>query len=498
MKADPDGDRPRQFVGECAVHLGKPPVNDLRCRERLTTGLTRAGARAKDRHHAVANELVRRPAGLGHGSRDSVKEMVEQEHHVVRQALFKQRGRSPDVDEHDRDETLDAAAFRAAPPRIVGGDVRRQQRQHPDVGARAELAREPHVRTCTQSRQRGPLGEAWRRQAFEAAQHADAAGGAAAPAAANRGVRNAGASACLEHGIADRHANHLAAGIGDGDRAAAALDEPARCPCREHAGEQDGVCPVELVLEFPDRHAHARVAQVAVAHHRLQKSRVSLLPCEHFAGALKDPEQRQHRQQHGNSEQRRGKAAVAGPLAEPEMNSQAAMRPRDEQHSHLPPAIERHEGKINRQHVVVAARHVECRVHVAPGRPVMQQQREDRKAEDEARQFTCPHAETAPRVERPQGEREMDRECAVERDRADRAVPNRIVDPRAPLHRVEGEVAQRMHGQMQREIGEHDQAGGEPETPIRHLVAQDGDCRVVCHERTYHPAAFPVCVSCLA
>ena len=221
--------------------------------------------------------------------------MVEQEHHVVGQALFKQRGRSADVDKHDRGETLEAAALGTAPPRIVGGDVRRQQRQHGYVGARAELAREAYVRPRTQSRQRGPLGDAWRRQAFEAAQHADAAARAPAAAAANRGVWNAGAAACLEYGIADRNANHLAAGIGDPDQAAAALDEPAHPPCRHHTAEKDGVCPVELVLEFPDRHAHARVAQVAVAHHRLQKSRVSLLPCEHFAGALKDPEQRQHR-----------------------------------------------------------------------------------------------------------------------------------------------------------------------------------------------------------
>src|SRR2546428_9370042 len=92
----------------------------------------------------------------------------------------------------------------------------------------------------------------------------------------------------------------------------------------------------------------------------------------------------------------------------------------------------------------------------------------------------------------------MDRECAVERDRAYGAVPDEIVDPRAPLHRLEGEVAQRMHGQMQREIGEHDQARGEPETPIRHLVAQDGDCVAACHERPYKPAPFPSCIPNMA
>jgi len=67
----------------------------------------------------------------------------------------------------------------------------------------------------------------------------------------------------------------------------------------------------------------------------------------------------------------------------------------------------------------------------------------------------------------------MDRERAVENDGSRRAVPDEIVNSRAPLHCLQRDITQRVHNKMQREIAEHGEASREAEPPNRHLVAQD-------------------------
>jgi hypothetical protein len=47
-------------------------------------------------------------------------------------------------------------------------------------------------------------------------------------------VRNAGATAGIEHGTPDWHANDTAARISDVDQATAALNQPTRRPCDEN------------------------------------------------------------------------------------------------------------------------------------------------------------------------------------------------------------------------------------------------------------------------
>lgn len=95
------------------------------------------------------------PPGLDHRAGDGVEEMIQQEHHVIGQAPFHQRRRSPDVDEHDGDEMLAVAAVGPAPPPVVGGDVGRQQRQDGDVLPRAELAGEAHAGADPEPREGG-------------------------------------------------------------------------------------------------------------------------------------------------------------------------------------------------------------------------------------------------------------------------------------------------------------------------------------------------------
>jgi hypothetical protein len=79
VQANSHGDRPRQFVGHRPIHLGEAAVDELGRRKRLTAGLLRLGAYTEDRHHAVADELVRRSPGLDHRSGNGVEETIEQE-----------------------------------------------------------------------------------------------------------------------------------------------------------------------------------------------------------------------------------------------------------------------------------------------------------------------------------------------------------------------------------------------------------------------------------
>ena len=52
----------------------------------------------------------------------------------------------------------------------------------------------------------------------------------------------------------------------------------------------------------------------------------------------------------------------------------------------------------------------------------------------------------------------MDSERAVESNGSWHAVPNEIMNSRAPLHCLKRDIAQRVHAKMQREIAEHDEA----------------------------------------
>jgi hypothetical protein len=63
-------------------------------------------------------------------------------------------------------------------------------------------------------------------------------------------VRNAGAAAGIEHGIADWHANGTAAGISDVDQAAAAFNQPARRPRDENECQEHNINRVKLDFEI--------------------------------------------------------------------------------------------------------------------------------------------------------------------------------------------------------------------------------------------------------
>jgi hypothetical protein len=92
MESDADCNRLRQLVSQCSIHVGETAIHKLRSNQRLGASLTRPGVYAEDRHHAVADELVGYAAGIDYRACHGIEEVVEQEHHVIREPLLDQEG----------------------------------------------------------------------------------------------------------------------------------------------------------------------------------------------------------------------------------------------------------------------------------------------------------------------------------------------------------------------------------------------------------------------
>jgi hypothetical protein len=88
-------------------------------------------------------------------------------------------------------------------------------------------------------------------------------------------------------------------------------------------------------------------------------------------------------------------------------------------------------------------------------------------------QFAVTHTEAAAGVKGVKCQSKMDCEGAVESDGPRHAVPDEIMNPSTPLHRLERDIAERVHAKMQREIAKHDEARCEAEPSKRHLVAEN-------------------------
>jgi hypothetical protein len=68
-------------------------------------------------------------------------------------------------------------------------------------------------------------------------------------------------------------------------------------------------------------------------------------------------------------------------------------------------------------------------------------------------------------IERPQTEREMNDGSRVERAVDERNAPPPDVIPQPRFHHVVGNIAEGMIEEMRKDVGKHDEAGGEPYLP---------------------------------
>ena len=106
---------------------------------------------------------------------------------------------------------------------------------------------------------------------------------------------------------------------------------------------------------------------------------------------------------------------------------------------------------------------------------MVQQKRYDREAEQKPYQFAGTHTEAAAGVKGVKCQSKMDCEGAVENDGPRHAVPDEIMNPSTPLHRLKRNIAERVHAKMRREIAKHDETRREAEPSKRHLVAENAE-----------------------
>jgi len=304
-----------------------------------------------------------------------------------------------------------------------------------------------------------------RRRQRRIVEHADAAGRASRLAAADAGVRDIAAKARFQHAVAARRANRSAAGIGQGDHALPALAQVPHAACgkdkTEHCCIADGEIDVDEIIE-----------QGALRRGRLDKVRGPVLrilhQLHHRARAMFDPNDRQHWQQHCKGQQE-GRRPHEGALqAQPVIEADAAVYPRDDNEHELQPVLPRtrHPVGVERVGVVVDVAEQRCR-HPDPNEMNHQQDR-DAEAEQKLGDLARGVANLSPFIERPQAETPVGQRRSIEHCGHDRVAPERYVILQPLRHRGIGDVAQRMTGVVRDQIGKQHDAAGDP-----HLAQAD-------------------------
>ena len=143
VDADAELDRLLQFAGELVIHVFDVGGNHRGGPHRLPAGGRRIDIEAEQCKQAVADELVRLPAGVDHRLRCGLQETIDQEHDIERQTRLGHPGRPAHVDEHADDIALFTDVDAAPVADKVGADIGRQHGNDGDIVLRPKLAREP-------------------------------------------------------------------------------------------------------------------------------------------------------------------------------------------------------------------------------------------------------------------------------------------------------------------------------------------------------------------
>src|SRR6202035_4038443 len=101
VNADAELDRLLQFAGEGVIHVFYIRGDHRSRPQRLPGGGRRIDIEAEQRQQAVADELVRLPAGVDHRLRRGLQETVDQEYDIERQPRLSHLGRSSHYVQND-------------------------------------------------------------------------------------------------------------------------------------------------------------------------------------------------------------------------------------------------------------------------------------------------------------------------------------------------------------------------------------------------------------
>src|SRR5947209_4178630 len=214
---------------------------------------------------------------------------------------------------------------------VCGG----KKRPDADIGDRLQLARQANRAIRAKPGEHPRLDRRLRRQALETKQHAHPAGGAACPAATERGMRNPGAAARIEHAEPLGNAHRSAIGIDDANPSAPALEEGAHAARNQNEDERAGETDPKPVHNRGQRAGDDRIATAPGLTQCRQPSRIELDLLGDLPGSLIYPEQSHCRQKHGHREQQRRYFAVMGFDPQPQVQADAAVQPSDAEDNDL-------------------------------------------------------------------------------------------------------------------------------------------------------------------
>ncbi len=445
--------RPRRSLSS-AITLSIAPAG----LQRLPGRLRGRAFEAEQRADAVGLDVAQGAAGGADGIAERLD--IERQHvqQILRDAGAGKLGAIAEVAEQHDDLVLGAALGGGRP---VDRPLRAHQRNDRDVAVRAQLTGEAHAGRRADASERGPLVGLRARADIVARRHAHPAGRAACSPAAHRGMREVEAAARFQHRPPARHA-HGAPGIRDGDQApAAALEQVADRAGAEGRADDGEITREQPLLPLRDRDPLRVIGRAQILQGRRDRGRIA----GELASHGDEAQRRERRQQQRGAEQHVTQLPVERPPVEREMQAEAAVQPPRRQQAQLlslrarRPQIGDHAGIVGRQSEQVVG---EPRVG-----GVTDQQDRQREAERDAQQLGRRQAEGAPLVNRPQREQEMDRERAIEQQRAERAGPELDRELQTFLRGIERDEAERVVEEMQRDIDEENEAGGQPQVPAQ-------------------------------
>ena len=235
--------------------------------------------------------------------------------------------------------------------------------------------------------------------------------------------------------------------------------------CRDERGDKEH----DQIIADPVE--HRRGGRVRRRWHRSRRRRTSpeFPRRSDLASGLDDPEPRQQRHQHRDDKREPAQQLVPAPHAQPEMQAEHRVAPRDKKDELLPQPDAGCLDEIDPQQIrIISGIGAEPVVADAGAHDMAHQQQRDRKAERQLRPFGRKQPQRAALPQRAQRQKIMDCETAVEQHLHRRQRPERGEKAQPLRHRRQRHQTDRMVQQVRRDIGQHEQPGGEPQ-PTAHV-----------------------------
>ena len=275
-------------------------------------------------------------------------------------------------------------------------------------------------------------------------------------------MRDARAPARLEDRDAGTGADAPVTRVADDEDAVASLPRQTR-DARE--GDRDDEPDEAVFHAFDQREREADSRLVGEVEFGERGGHPIALAGEQRDGlsGIGETEQRERRQQQRGGVQIGQGARVPRLQAQPEVQAHAAVQPGDDQQNRLKRALLGDEFPQDQHDVDVAVFDAVEFVEQPRADDMLDQQDRDDQAEHDLAGLPARHAQRAPLVEPPQHQRQMGRHGAVQRHGADRIAPQREEPRAAALELLERDQAERMVGQMRRDISEQHQARPQPQ-----------------------------------